>query len=136
MLFRNRTEPQEIELVGKVVKTVNCVKYLGVLVDQRLSFKDHISYVCKRVSKLTGLVYKVRDILIRDNLLLFYNYYVKPVIQYGVLVYGGTSKNKLLPIVLRQKRFLRGVFRLRFRDHVTCKFEAHSFLTVHELYVY
>ena len=38
---------------------------------------------------------------------LYYNSHVKPIIQYGVLVYGCTASNNLLPILRQQKKVFR-----------------------------
>ena len=40
------------------VKQVEVMKFLGVLVDQHLSWKSHISYVAKKISKTIGIISK------------------------------------------------------------------------------
>ena len=41
-----------------------CIKYLGVMIDESLSWKYHISFVCSRISRNTGIISKLRYIII------------------------------------------------------------------------
>ena len=36
------------------------IKYLGVLLDERMSFNHHISYICTRISRNNGVISKLR----------------------------------------------------------------------------
>ena len=57
-----------------------CCKYLGVLIDSKLTYRDHINYVVKKLNKFCGLIHRVREIYPIKCLLLFYNAYAKSVI--------------------------------------------------------
>ena len=63
-------------------------KYLGILVDSKLSFQSHIEYIKKRLSKQCGIICKLRHYVPRKQLIDYYQSNVKPIIQYGILVYG------------------------------------------------
>ena len=58
------------------------------------------------------------------------------IIQYGLLVYGGTSFSNLNPIFLLQKKIIRMIYKVRKFDSIRERFREHKILTVHELYVY
>ena len=89
-----------------------------------------------KVSKLNGFIYRGRSILSAQNLIFYYNAYVKPIIQYGILAYGCTLKSKLNPILIVQKRILRTILRKKSYESVTERFEQYRILTVHEIFVY
>jgi hypothetical protein len=125
-----------VKLNNVELEVSSYVKYLGVHVDSKMTFEEHILFVRNKLAVLCGLAYNARSVLSQRHLLLFYNCYAKPVIQYGLLVYGCTCKGKLKPIQILQKRFLRTVLRLRRMEHVSDKFEEYPILTVYELYVY
>ena len=42
-----------------LIKKSECVKYLGVYLDNKLSWKTHIDKLCKKVSKVCGMIYKL-----------------------------------------------------------------------------
>ena len=50
-LFMNKTNLREVE----------CIKYLGVNLDYKLSWIQHISYVKNTISKGIGIMYKARN---------------------------------------------------------------------------
>ena len=65
MIFTNKnidTNDIHIELAGSIIKEVSSLKFLGVIVDNRLLWTDHIDSVCNKISKSIGiLIYKVGE---------------------------------------------------------------------------
>ena len=59
--------------------------------------------------------------------------YAKPLISYGILVYGCASKSNLNKILLMQKRVLRTIFFMRKFDHSTEKFSENNIDIVSDL---
>ena len=88
------------------------LKYLGVIIDEKLSFKDHISKGKAKLLFCNYTVWRTRRLLTNDQLLKYYKLHVKPIIQYGVLLYGCTSYSALQPIMILQRRLIRSIFRL------------------------
>ena len=118
------------------IKMVHNAKYLGVILDDKLKYTSHIAKVVNKVSRLCGVLYLSRTYVSRKHLLLYYDCYIKPNIQYGILVYGCTSKNNLKRIYMVQKRILRTILFLNRRDTVTDKFNELKVLNVYQLHVY
>ena len=46
-----------------VVECVTKTKFLGVIIDNKLEWNDHITYVKSKISKTIGLFYKMRQYL-------------------------------------------------------------------------
>ena len=92
-------------------KKSNQVKYLGVLLDNKLDFKKHINSVAAKLTKFTGMFYKLRFILSIEQLVLVYKSFNQPVIQYGVLIYGTANKSSLKFIEVKIKQITQIVFR-------------------------
>ena len=78
----------------KIPQKASC-KYLGLHIDGKMTFKDHIYYVVKKLSQFSGLVHKVRHLNPSKCLLLFHNSYTDSVIRYGLLLYGSAAKTNL-----------------------------------------
>ena len=49
-----------LKLGKKVIKKSKCVKFLGLLVDEHLSWKHHTTELCKILSKTMGVFFKLR----------------------------------------------------------------------------
>ena len=45
---------------NEILKQENTTKFLGVYIDQHLTWKDHISHICKKISKSVGIIYRSR----------------------------------------------------------------------------
>jgi len=54
MSRRGRTERKEIEIYvnNKTLKQVNSIKYLGIIFDNKMTFRDHINYIEEKCTKL------------------------------------------------------------------------------------
>ena len=124
----------DFSLAGENIGFTNCFKYSGVIIDSQIKFTDHVKTVC-RLGRFNGIMYKGRVSFSRKMLLKFYLAYVVPIISYGLLVYGSTSKTNLEKIYICQKRILRTIFFKRKYDHITTKFNDLGIDTVHEIYL-
>ena len=74
ILFRPRQKPVTITItVDNIpVQQAEGIKFLGVLLDQYLSWKYHIYHVAKKVSKTIGIISKARFFLSSQSLLSLY----------------------------------------------------------------
>ena len=52
-----------IRLGNKIIKQFRSVKFLGIYLDDRLNFNDHVSYLSKKLSKTVGIMYKMSRFL-------------------------------------------------------------------------
>ena len=64
------------------------IKYLGVLIDESLTWKYHISYICSRVSRNIGIVSKLRHYLSIHQLKQIYYNLIYPYLSYAVIACG------------------------------------------------
>ena len=45
-----------IEIDGIIIETVNCTNCLGVIVDNKLTWTQHINELCNKVAKIIGII--------------------------------------------------------------------------------
>ena len=64
------------------------IKYLGVLIDQNLTWKYHIDSIVTKISKNVGLIAKLRHSVPRPILLNIYKSLVHPYLTYGLAAWG------------------------------------------------
>ena len=60
------------------------VRYLGIIIDNNLSWKHHIDHVAIKMSRTVGLICKLRHFLPRHTLLTIYRSLVAPYLSYGL----------------------------------------------------
>ena len=126
----------DVNIRSQVIERESTTKYLGILMDKSLNFKNHINKLRAKLSVHSGVICKLRHYIPKHILLLYYNSHVKPIIQYGVLVYGCTASNNLMPILRQQKKIFRIILGKRRRESVYDDFFRLKILTVYELYAY
>ena len=115
--------------------TENCM-FLGIKLDNRLTFSDHINYITGKLSKSSGIFYKIRDNLSRRAKLDFYSAFIFPYISYNIIVWGGTAQCHLHPLVLQQKRFIRLLANADRIAHTTPLFYEFKILKISDVYLY
>lgn len=81
--------------------------FLGVLVDQHLSWKSHVSYAAKKISKTIGIMSKSRFYLSRKSLLSLYYTLVYPYLNYCNIIWSSNYPSNLNKLLLLQKRIVR-----------------------------
>ena len=93
------------------LERVKRAKFLGVYIDDKLSWGDHISYVATQVSKGVGILAKLKFTLPLKALRLIYLSLILPQLSYCCSVWSGANKSILNKLLILQKRAVR---------HITC----------------
>ena len=106
-----------LRLDGKKIFESPKIKYLGLLMDSRLSWKFHIHELTKKLSRAIGLLYKIRSYSPKPILLSLYFAIFHSHLTYGLPVWGFANQNLLDRIVLLQKKALRIITFADYRAH-------------------
>ena len=86
---------------------VQCIKYLGVILDNKLSWIQHISYIKSKISKGIGIMYKTRNYINKNALLRLYHSYIYPYLIYCIESWGNASNYRIDSLSMLQKRIFR-----------------------------
>ena len=62
-------------------------KHLGIYLDKKLSFHQHIKEIITKASKGIGVIKKLNNVLPRKALLTIYKSFVRPHLDYGDILY-------------------------------------------------
>ena len=91
----------------KEIERVTSIKFLGVLFDEHLSWKDHITVIENKISKNLGLLYRAKRVLDSDALKRLYFSFFHSYLNYGNIAWASTTKAKLKKIASKQKEAVR-----------------------------
>ena len=138
MLFSNRISelPGEITFDNTVLTGVSTCKFLGVFIDNKLSWKTHIDNLCTVISRNIGVINKLKFFLPSRTLLTLYHTMIEPYINYGVLAWGSAIETKLSKILLLQKKALRIISNKNYRDHTDILFFEKKILKINDVYLF
>ena len=104
----------ELLMGGYDIERTDQYKYLGVLVDEKLSWDDHIREVCRKLSQVAGVIFKIRKYLPKAALMLVYHSLVGSSLRYGLSCWGTACKNLLQKINVVHNRIVRYLAFSRF----------------------
>ena len=85
----------EFSFGNETIESVKQYKQLSVIIDCQFVSQYHLSSIEKRLVKFSCLFYGIRKVLTSRQMIQVFRTYTKPFFQYGVLIYGSTSKNVL-----------------------------------------
>ena len=109
-------------------------KYLGILVDNKLNWKNQIDAVTKKITGVVGVLYKTRRNLNRTTMRIIYNSLVESHIRYGVLGWGTACKSYIRKLEVAQNKALRCITYLNRRTRLVPLYKSNNVLPVKELY--
>ena len=66
-------------------------KFLGVILDGKISFTGHISYIKSKISKAMGIIIKAREYLNKKYLVNLYHSFVFLYLTYCIEIWGNAS---------------------------------------------
>ena len=113
--FELKIGNKKLEKIGESEPN-SCVNFLGVKIDEKLSWKYHKETTFKKLSKNIMVLNKVKNELPKKTKLLIYNTLIKPHAEYGALIWHddiktGNTLDKL------QKRAVRAITNAPYNEH-------------------
>ena len=108
------------------------IKYLGLLLDSRLTWKAHISELLKKLSRVIGMLYKIRIYTPKPILRSLYFGIFHSHLTYGLPVWGSADQRYLDKIALLQKKAVRVINFADFHAHTSPLFKESNILTLND----
>ena len=77
------------------IKEVYHIKILGVIIDNKLKWKDHIGYISEKIAKGIDVIIKIRKVFDKTTLLSIYNSLILPYIGYCIHIWGNVYQTHI-----------------------------------------
>ena len=85
-------QDMKVSIGSEEIKRVKTTKSLGVVIDQNLSWKQHIDSISTKVSKAIGTLRRAKPYISDDSLQVIYQAAVLPYFDYCSLVWGNCNQ--------------------------------------------
>ena len=95
----------------------NFIKYLGLFIDENLSWKSHIHSAANKINKTIRLIARLRHIVPTCTLLNIYQSLLIPYLTFGLISLGNAGKTFLDQILVLRKRALRLIYFAETNGH-------------------
>ncbi|CAK1544722.1 unnamed protein product [Leptosia nina] len=99
-----------VTLGNNTLPQSNCVRYLGIHLDQRLTWRQHINAKKEEISLKHNNLYWMlsrNSKLSLDNKLLIYKTVIKPIWMYGIQLWGSASDSNINILQRQENKILR-----------------------------
>ena len=110
MVFKGRNQinlAPDLVLDGKPLIRVHITKFLGIEIDDRLTWQNHIMAVENKLASANFIISKIRYKINQTTAFKLYDTLILPHLSYGNIIWGNTYKSNTLNIARLQKRALR-----------------------------
>ena len=116
---RRKINKGNILLDTTILSQVTITKFLGVILDDKLKWTHHISYI----KKYMGNILKTRKVLKMKVLLQLYHSFVTPYLIYCLEIWGNASDIRLQPLIKTQNKIVIIFTFLSYCSHTNISFK-------------
>jgi len=103
-------ENLNLAIDGFIISRVKTTKFLGVLIDDKLTWKPHIEALNKKLRSACGRIYRIKGCLPVHLHKQIYHTLFESHLTFAISVWGGVSQNIIDPVFITQKRCIRMIF--------------------------
>ena len=133
--IRNNTIfPDSIIVNNERILISNSTKYLGVTIDQDLSWKEHIQDLCNTLKGMFSVFYNIRSYLTIEHIKTIYYALIYSRIKYGLAVYGSANKIIINKVQVLQNQLLKVLTEKPYRYSTDKLHNELKLLKVEDLY--
>lgn len=111
----NSTASVDVRLDSISLKKVDCMNFLGLVLDSNLSWKIHIDHVIRKITPYVFAIRKARPFIREDTCWKLYNSFILPHLTYMSCLWGCAAEIYLKPLKVLQNRVIKTIRNLPLR---------------------
>ena len=115
---------------GSQIEKVDCFYFLGRTISETLSWKPHIDKIGKKISKVIGMMCRIKTLVKCSILHKIYNTLIVSHLHYGILCWGFSCK-KLFKL---QKKAIRIICNGTYNSHTDPFFKRLKLLKIDDIF--
>ena len=123
-----------LEACGDKLPRVNVFEYIGINIDETLSWTYHIDELCKSLLKYFSIFYNIRDFINTHIARITYFTCIYSRIKYGIEVYGNTTSQNLDRIQVLQNKLMKVLTKRNRRYSTNALHNDLNILKVEDIY--
>ena len=132
--YRKKINLNPIKFGDNFLSQCESTKFLGIYIDDHLTFKEHIDHILKKVNKAVGILFKLNYFFPQNILVSLYNTLILPYFNYGIISWHNSSQYALNRLVTCQKKAVRAICSLEYNAHTNDHFKELKLLKLSDIY--
>ena len=125
----------DIVINNTPIKRIDQVKFLGIIIDDKLTWSAHTRYIKGKIAKGFGILLKARKVFNKDTLVTLYYSMIYPYLSYCIHIWGSAYYCHLKDLTIMQKRIVRVVSGVPPLSHTESLFTDLKILPIRGIYV-
>ena len=121
---------------GSIIERVTCTKFLGLLIDEKLQWTEHIEYCRKKVASGVYALNMVKRLLSESTKRMMYYSLINPYLLYGNILWGSAYRTHLQKLTTLQKKSLRIIANTTYNEHTSPIFKRLNILKLEDMHKY
>ena len=73
------------------LECLDSFNFLGITIDKHLTWREHIHLISNKISRIVGVINRLKNYIPQNVLLTIYNTLIIPHLNYGILTWGFNS---------------------------------------------
>lgn len=135
LLNNDKTQQMVVSLKDKLPSdNPTYVKFLGVYLDNKLSWAQHIEYISVKLSRVIYLLRQLMNCVPEKYVRTSYFSFFQSILTYGIILWGNSSS--VHDILILQKKAMRVISGATYKAHCKPLFRELKIMTVINLYIY
>ena len=122
-----------VNIGNRFISRVKYIRFPGLLLDENLSWKYHLSQLSKKLSGTCGILLKIRNYLSTDILRCIYNSLFMSFLHYGIVIWGQTFSSYIETLFKLQKKAIRTISHQTALSHSLPLFKGLQLLRVSDV---
>ena len=127
---RRRVVYPVLSINNTIIERVDRFNFLGLHISHDLKWKTHIQTMSQKLSKITGILHRLKEEYPSSILKSIYNTLMLPHLHYCILSWGSQCQE----IYLLQKRAIRNIEKALYRAHTEPIFKSLNLIKVEDMY--
>jgi len=122
-----------ISIDNKPILQVKSTKFLGVYVDEHLTWKQHITQISNKIAKNVGILSRISYLLPRNIISNLYYSLIQPYLIYCNIVWASNYQTRLMRLHILQKRAVRIIAGVPYNSHTSQIFQDLRVLKIDQI---
>ena len=133
--FKRGNYSLDMKIGNNILEEKSETLFLGIVIDNKLNWKPHITHLCNKISKIIALLRFLRSSFPKRILKTLYMSLIHSYVNYCNIIWGAAEKGNLKPIHILQKKAVRIISKSSYLHESIPLFQSLEILTVYQVYI-
>jgi hypothetical protein len=135
---KNIPQPNRLLVRGAEIERVRCIKYLGLMIDEKMDWTEHISYIKTKIRPFLAMLRRTTYLIPSSTRLSVYYSYIHCHLTYLAPLWGYTTNTRLDELTRFQNKAIRLIFWQDYRGGTNTEdlFRKYHILRINQIVKY